>query len=397
MWSAGRQEHKVPQRRWNVAWLPVGIVLGATAGTGATWTLLSSDLSAFEAWLNAAQDLLLSAILGFCIAVVLGVPIGYWLLAKFVGGVEGTLAEITNETAAAAHAASQNDTPMAVEHTGRAIKEAIAWYAPRAARRFVIQTTLGLLLAFGGLIGTGLLFRQTLLLSAQNEKIDSQIDLLIDQNHKIDLQTVTAEAQRRGGLTSELFSIMQEVTKLPKQEPLSQPLIARIVAFSRAAQPYFTVVVPWDEGPPRRAKMALSPERGQLLAGMVLSGVDLKGLLESGPNFQLADLSEANLSSAKLATVRLSIANLTYADLSNADLSVANLSAANLSSADLYLANLSAADLGNANLSYANLHRADLSAANLRIPAQTSRRFRSIPAGDSDGSQPLIPTHSSHP
>ncbi|MGI4792523.1 MAG: hypothetical protein ACRYG8_00260, partial [Janthinobacterium lividum] len=33
----------------------------------------------------------------------------------------------------------------------------------------------------------------------------------------------------------------------------------------------------------------------------------------------------------------------------------------------------------------------------LRIPTQSSRRFRSIPAGDFDGSQPLIPTHSSHP
>lgn len=33
----------------------------------------------------------------------------------------------------------------------------------------------------------------------------------------------------------------------------------------------------------------------------------------------------------------------------------------------------------------------------VRIPTQTSRRFRSIPAGDSDGSQPLIPTYSSHP
>ena len=36
-------------------------------------------------------------------------------------------------------------------------------------------------------------------------------------------------------------------------------------------------------------------------------------------------------------------------------------------------------------------------ATRLRIPAQTSRRFRLIPAGDSDGSQPLIPMHSSHP
>jgi polar amino acid transport system permease protein len=33
----------------------------------------------------------------------------------------------------------------------------------------------------------------------------------------------------------------------------------------------------------------------------------------------------------------------------------------------------------------------------LRIPTQTSRRFRCIPAGDSDGSQPVIPMHSSHP
>ena len=35
--------------------------------------------------------------------------------------------------------------------------------------------------------------------------------------------------------------------------------------------------------------------------------------------------------------------------------------------------------------------------ASLRIPTQTSRRFRCIPAGDSDGSQPVIPAHSSHP
>ena len=33
----------------------------------------------------------------------------------------------------------------------------------------------------------------------------------------------------------------------------------------------------------------------------------------------------------------------------------------------------------------------------VRIPTQSSRRFRCIPAGDSDGSQPVIPTHSSHP
>ena len=33
----------------------------------------------------------------------------------------------------------------------------------------------------------------------------------------------------------------------------------------------------------------------------------------------------------------------------------------------------------------------------VRIPADPSPRFRRKPAGDSDGIQPLIPTHSSHP
>lgn len=33
----------------------------------------------------------------------------------------------------------------------------------------------------------------------------------------------------------------------------------------------------------------------------------------------------------------------------------------------------------------------------VRIPTHSSRAFRLIPAGDSDGSQPPIPKHSSHP
>jgi hypothetical protein len=35
--------------------------------------------------------------------------------------------------------------------------------------------------------------------------------------------------------------------------------------------------------------------------------------------------------------------------------------------------------------------------APLRIPTQSSRRFRREPAGDSDGSQPPIPIEASHP
>ena len=40
---------------------------------------------------------------------------------------------------------------------------------------------------------------------------------------------------------------------------------------------------------------------------------------------------------------------------------------------------------------------AELMPWSVRNPTQSSRRFRGIPAGDSDASQPVIPTHSSHP
>jgi len=52
---------------------------------------------------------------------------------------------------------------------------------------------LALLIAFGGLIGTALIFRQTALLGEQNKKISEQIDLLAEQNRKLDFQTITAE------------------------------------------------------------------------------------------------------------------------------------------------------------------------------------------------------------
>ena len=49
-----------------------------------------------------------------------------------------------------------------------------------------------------------------------------------------------------------------------------------------------------------------------------------------------------------------------------------------------------------ADLARAIQARFSVTLAELRIPTQTSRRFQSFPANDSDGSQPLIPTYSSH-
>ncbi|HAL91412.1 MAG TPA: hypothetical protein DCM68_00065 [Verrucomicrobia bacterium] len=89
-----------------------------------------------------------------------------------------------------------------------------------------------------------------------------------------------------------------------------------------------------------------------------------------------ADLSDANLSDARLNGVNLSRANLIGADLSEADLGGADLHEADLSDVKLKKANLSEAnlndavlfraDLGEANLRDANLFRTDLKDAKLR-------------------------------
>jgi hypothetical protein len=101
-----------------------------------------------------------------------------------------------------------------------------------------------------------------------------------------------------------------------------------------------------------------------------LSDAELSGAKLYCANLSGADLSRTCLMEAELSDADLLVANLFGADLSGAtlrgaDLSGANLSSANLSRAFLFGANLSGADLSDANLSGANLSGAGLSGANL--------------------------------
>jgi hypothetical protein len=182
-------------------------------------------------------------------------------------------------------------------------------------------------------------------------------------------------------LAAELFSILQEVSQMTpsgeagerRTEAMQLPsgLVARSVALSRAATRYWTAEVPdrtSSEVPvPRFADRPRSPERGQLLAGMIAAGVDIPALAEAGTTFVDADLREAilqdaNLRGAKLRGADLNQANLRSANLVGADLSHTNLGYANLSAAILRGADLSYAYLPSANLMGANLSGADLRA-----------------------------------
>ena len=105
---------------------------------------------------------------------------------------------------------------------------------------------------------------------------------------------------------------------------------------------------------------------GADLSGANLSRADLDRTLLTGANLSRTNLSEANLTSAELTGTNLSLANLTGATLSDADLSGASLSGALLRGSTLGGADFTAANLSGANLSGAYLSGACLGGANLR-------------------------------
>jgi uncharacterized protein YjbI with pentapeptide repeats len=337
-------------------------------GFAATWVLFYGPIED-AAPSPSAFHVLVAVLSGFFGAFGVVVLLAWWAVHS-LKKIHGTLEQIVREAADATRAVIRKDAPTSVEHVEKAIRQGVVWYGTFTARQWLVRVAFGLLFGFGGLIGTAMLFRQTILLGKQNEKLD--------------LQTVTAEAQRRAGLSAELFAILQAVSVInvvavgttPPQsgtEQIPRGLKARIVALSRAATPYRVIEVP--EGTqdgnvpiPRLADRSRSPERGQLLVGLALAGIDitaLEGVSFEGGDLRSADLSGVNLTRANLADASLTDARLVHANLSDARLTRANLTDANLANARLPGASLIRASLIRASLSDANLSDANLTRANL--------------------------------
>jgi uncharacterized protein YjbI with pentapeptide repeats len=402
-----RQAVKPPSQSFSLVQMLTILVVGLVAGAASTWMLTLGSLDRATPWVDIFIGWVLPS-LGFAgVMLVLLVPLTWWGIKHLLGRALGTLEQIFEEVAAAAENVTEGNSSAAKSHAKQAVREVLAWYAPIASRRWVVQTSLALLVGFGGLIGTAMLFRQTVLLGKQNEKLgeqtdllrrqndllgsqnaklDEQTDLFEDQNAKLDLQTVTAEAQRRAALVTELSAILQAISLIneettgttPSQritEQVPRGLKARIVALSRAATPYRIIEVPDDPTDggvipkPHLADRPRSPERGQLLTGLVLSGVDISSL--EGVSFASADAREAILPNAKLAKTNLSRAYLSRTYLIDANLYATNLEGADLRGAHLVNANLFTAHLRSAKMSgayliNANLSRADLEDVNVR-------------------------------
>ncbi|MCP4562857.1 MAG: pentapeptide repeat-containing protein [Bosea sp.] len=385
--------------------LLAAVVVGVVIGAAASWSILVGTIDGAAPMVDAFIRLLgpIAGAIGLGLAVA--VPLSWWAINRFLRGAKGTLDHVVGQVSAATQAVSVRDSSAAIAHAEKAILGALAWYGPIAARRWVVQTALALLIAFGGLIGTALLFRQTRLLGEQNEKLEKQTSLLVDQNKKIDLQTITAETQRRTVLSAELFSILQGLMLLEatsetpaNRDRIMRSLSSRISAVSLAATPYWTIEVERGEIEGEATSITLSerarsPERGQLLMGLLLAGLDpisFPGTIYAEADLRRIPLQRAKLQNLDFLKADLSEAKLLEVDLREANLQEAKLDNAQLSSVLFENANLERATAKGATIVSSNLERAILIQSELSGARIKNTNLSSVQAEGIELSQSII-------
>jgi len=224
----------------------------------------------------------------------------------------------------------------------------------------------------------GLINNQNDLFEQQNTKIDKQNDLFAKQNKRLDQQTYLQEAERRSSLVFLFNNIMDAIDKELKEDygndgirNLSPQLTGRIIALSTRLEPYY-----YMQGDSLIDK-PLSPERGQLLVGLLESQLDTTTLdkIYAKANFSYADLSGDNLDKVYMKGIRLYYADLSMTKLRNTDFRGACLINANLTNSSLEYANLNNAQLYGTNLKNAMLNNANLSESRLAKNCLTNTNF----------------------
>ncbi|GAB4498453.1 MAG: hypothetical protein OHK0019_33790 [Saprospiraceae bacterium] len=279
-------------------------------------------------------------------------------LLKRIFGVSSTEISDLNQTAQSFwYNVVEKDYDKAKRDLTLIFKRASAWYSWMNFRRWVVMAFQSLLVGFGGLLGTLILYNQNKLLVQQNE-------LLNQQNVRLDQQTYLQEAERRSSLISLMGSILDAVNLELKEDvgakgvrDLSPQLIGRVIALSNSLRPYRYL------GSDSLVGRELSPERGYLLLSIVSSEIDPVSLrrIYRSADFSYADLKKAVLSGEFMAGVNLTGADLEGALLDETDLSNANLNDTEMNEAILARANLRSARLRNAQMRKAYLESADLS------------------------------------
>jgi hypothetical protein len=201
------------------------------------------------------------------------------------------------------------------ELPSKVTKETLADVSFQAFKRY---TRIGFFTVLGAIIAAtipyvllyqqnSLLESQNFLLENQNQKTDRQNKLFSIQNDKIDSQIELLEADRRSSLIFLMSNIMDRVDNELKIansnssiRSLSPELIGRIAALSHSFKPYKYL----DNK--KLVKVPLSPERGQLLLGLIYSKLDTSCLRDifMKADFSYADLKRVDLENSYLVNCK---------------------------------------------------------------------------------------------
>jgi len=330
---------------------------------------------------NLAGVLLLAFLMFLMTILTLGLLLVAFrrpLLRRVFGLAETQLSLFAEPLSEVARGAIDRDPDRATDAARELVQLSLARYAWHSTRRWIIGSLTALIAAMAAFAGTGLLYQQNILISAQTELLEGQSAL-----SRMDVQL--AEAARNAELVVEITAIAGELGKAAdrvdaaRSEPataesrmpaldvlrdLDQALILRITAASRATKPYRFLdlgLSRYDQSALVQAAMArraddlpltvagmsqglqwtdqtgqgalidrpASPERGQLFSTLTLSGVRAFEVL----NFYGLDLSYAHAQGIKLFATSLQLAQLTLADLTFADIVDADFGGASLEQA----------------------------------------------------------------
>lgn len=226
---------------------------------------------------------------------------------------------------------------------------------------------------------TKLLNSQNELFDKQNSKIEEQLYIAKLQNRKFDkqneyinIQNNLAESTRKSSLVFLLSNILDNMDKEIKQQrekltykennlkyefKLSDELISRIVAISKAFEPYSKI-----DSSGSLSNELISPERGQLL--IALTGVQLDSLSSSKifktSNFDFANVGDHVFRTKYLNGLKLNNANLSGSifkntqlievEISNSDLSYCKFKNCSFSTkGDSYYTNLKSVEMDSVN------------------------------------------------
>ncbi len=183
--------------------------------------------------------------------------------------------------------------------------------------------------------------QQNDLIIIQNDHIKTQTILLKNQNDNILIQNNLLDSERISSLVFLMSNILDKLDdeikdqsnlsneKGPDNEfkyKISNGLIGRIVALSRALKPY--KVLKNDS----LGAIRLSPERAQLFISLINSPIDSTSLKKIWGNgdFSFADIGKIDIEDINLSKIKLTGSNLSESNLKNVNFSGADLSNATM-------------------------------------------------------------------